>query len=326
MKVFSPVACYRVAPCRVLTRPHFARPPGRSLLSRINAGVDVENATQVTLTESQLAELHSRFPQKDGKVDIEAIRVLEQESSLPVKEWFPGDVLERIFEQGFVTFDQFEHLCEANLILEGKLKEYRIAFDAVDRSGNGTIGYNELVDLFGSLGSPMSEAKITELMVEYDLDKSGQIEFGEFLLLFQNQLLDLKEVLQYTKNVEQIPEGSKGLILLKPGEVMKIFTEAEFDEILERNPEKLIVLFAGLTWCRPCKAVIRPYEKLAAYYNEAIFLKFFGNANSSTKRLFVERLEAKATPAFFFFREKKLIHSHTGKDKAKLEGHLRTFI
>lgn len=309
------------------------RPPRQSLKfkrQRVFAASPTEDAeaseTPVSLTKFQLDELFQKFPQKDGKYDLEAISVLEKDIGVPVKEWFPESEIDQIFKQGYVTFDQFSRLCEANLILEGKLTEYREAFDAVDTSGNGSIGFDELYHLLHFLGTPLSDAKITQMMVDYDLDKSGQIEFNEFMLMFQDHLLDLREVLRYTKEVERTPPSKTGLIRLNKGEVAKIFSEAEFDEILDRNPERLISLFAGLTWCRPCNGMNRPYERFAEMYPDVIFLKFFGNANSSTKHLFIQRLKAEATPAFFFFKNKELIHSHTGKDKEKFEGFLKQFM
>lgn len=326
--------------CTISCRPSSGialRPPRRICLP-LRAGTrhfvaaaspvedDVATQTPVTLTEVQLRELFQKFPQKDGKYDLAAVDILEQDVGLPLKEWFPESQIDEIFKQGFVTFDQFTHLCEANLILEGKLKEYRQAFDAVDQSGNGSIGYDELYDLLQFLDSPLSDAKLTELMVDYDLDKSGQIEFNEFLLMFQNHILDLKDVLEYTKQMDQTPPETKGLIRLKRGEVTKIFSENEFDEIVERNADKLVIVFAGLTWCRPCRAMNKTYEKFAADYPSVIFTKFFGNANSSTKKLFVQRLKAEATPAFFYFRNKELVHSHTGKNREKFEKFLREFL
>ena len=311
--------CYRGRPALVVHRR-------RVVTSASPVEDEVATQTPVVLTDLQLSELRQKFPQKNGKYDIEAIRVLEQDVGLPLKDWFPQEDIDAMFRQGYVSFDQFSRLCQANLILEGKLKEYRAAFDAVDTSGNGTIGYDELSDLLQFLNTSLSDAKITEQMVKYDVDKSGQIEFNEFLLMFHNQFLDLKEVLQYTKRTDQMPPMKAGLIRLKGGEVTKIFREEEFDEILDRNPEKLVAVFAGLTWCRPCRAMNRTYEKFAVHYPDVIFVKFFGNANSSTKRLFVQRLKAEATPAFFFFKNKEMVHSHTGKDKEKFERYLREYM
>lgn len=34
------------------------------------------------------------------------------------------------------------------------------------------------------------------------------------------------------------------------GNVSVIFSEQELEEALAKNPDKLVVLFCGLTWCR----------------------------------------------------------------------------
>lgn len=39
-----------------------------------------------------------------------------------------------------------------------------------------------------------------------------------------------------------------------------IFSEAEFDQVLERFPDRLTVLEASLTWCRPCKGFEPSYK------------------------------------------------------------------
>ena len=52
---------------------------------------------------------------------------------------------------------------------------------------------------------------------------------------------------------------------------------------------------------RPCKGVAKAYEKLAATYNKAVFLKLLGNANMGCKRLFKE-FKIRSTPSFLFFR------------------------
>lgn len=37
-----------------------------------------------------------------------------------------------------------------------------------------------------------------------------------------------------------------------------------------------VVLLCGLSWCRPCKSLTRPLEKLAAHYDGSVFLKVMG--------------------------------------------------
>ena len=58
----------------------------------------------------------------------------------------------------------------------------------------GKIGATQIAQLFEHLGHPLTYEKLVEIMAQYDVDHSGQIEFGEFLRMFRNQLLDLSEV------------------------------------------------------------------------------------------------------------------------------------
>lgn len=61
----------------------------------------------------------------------------------------------------------------------------------------GRVGASELADLFQNLGHPLTYERLVEIMRKYDIDHSGEIEFGEFLRMFQTELLDLQEVLDY---------------------------------------------------------------------------------------------------------------------------------
>jgi hypothetical protein len=60
------------------------------------------------------------------------------------------------------------------------------------------------------------------------------------------------------------------------GTVSLIFSEPELDEVLSKHPGRLVVLFGGVSWCRPCKGVSKPFERMADLYDKAIFLKLVG--------------------------------------------------
>lgn len=230
------------------------------------------------------------------------------------------------------------------MLLEGKLEEYRAAFNAVDNGGNGTISATEIAQLFESLGTPLSYDKLVRMMATYDVDKSGQIDFYEFLRMFRDELLDLKEILDYIKmqptqkNEQQAKvccayycgcsdtSATQADVKRSPGAVAgtvnMIFSEAEFDKILSEAGNKLVVLMASLTWCRPCKAFGPTYEvppentmclwcfnhhhlvqKLSNNYQDVVFVKFYGNSSDETKDMFKNRLKARVTPTFYFFRD-----------------------
>eukprot|EP00879_Flechtneria_rotunda_P022339 GHRR01023569.1.p1 GENE.GHRR01023569.1~~GHRR01023569.1.p1 ORF type:complete len:266 (+),score=106.46 GHRR01023569.1:308-1105(+) len=230
---------------------------------------------------------------------------------------------------GDIDFEEFERLVYDGMVLEGTIQEYEAAFTAVDYSGNGSIGATELAQLFKDLGTPLSLEKVAEVFMAYDKDQSGQIDFGEFLAMFQDKLLDLRKVQAWLASQPEeswAPTGAAGTLLQTvAGDVSVIFTEAELEEALKTHSDKLLVLFCGLTWCRPCKGICRPYEKLAKVYDKAVFIKLFGNANIGCKRLFM-KFKIKSTPSFLFFRQGQLLGSCTGSNKTKLEQTLRSHL
>lgn len=120
-----------------------------------------------------------------------------------IESWLPEVQLQKIMDKydtekkGSLTFEQFSEFSQANILLQGTLQEYRKIFKACDANKDGSIGFSELSVLFERLGMPMSDEKLSSIMMEYDVDSSGFISFTEFLLFFQNQLLELQSVLKY---------------------------------------------------------------------------------------------------------------------------------
>lgn len=68
---------------------------------------------------------------------------------------------------------------------------------------------------------------------------------------------------------------------------VQVESSEQFDSLIKLHPDKVVVLVAGLSWCRPCKSLGRPLEKFAAHYQDgAIFVKVLGDTNDNTKRFF----------------------------------------
>lgn len=81
-----------------------------------------------------------------------------------------------------------------------------------------------------------------------------------------------------------MPEPVNGIYVIDSSE--------QFEALMTLHPDKLIVLLAGLSWCRPCKALTRPLEKMAEHYQDgALFVKVLGDTNDNTKRFFKNRLQ-----------------------------------
>ena len=78
-----------------------------------------------------------------------------------------------------------------------QILEFREAFQAFDKDGNGSITTKELGTVMRSLGQNLSEAEIKEVIDEVDEDKNGTIDFQEFLSLMARKmkLLDKEDEL-----------------------------------------------------------------------------------------------------------------------------------
>ena len=90
-----------------------------------------------------------------------------------------------------------------------QILEFREAFQAFDKDGNGSITTKELGTVMRSLGQNLSESEIKEIIDEVDEDKNGTIDFQEFLSLMarkmkiidkEDELIDAFKVLDLNGN------------------------------------------------------------------------------------------------------------------------------
>ena len=73
-------------------------------------------------------------------------------------------------------------------LTDEQIIEFREAFQAFDKDGNGSITTKELGTVMRSLGQNLSEAEIKEIIDEVDEDKNGVIDFQEFLSLMARKM------------------------------------------------------------------------------------------------------------------------------------------
>ena len=73
-------------------------------------------------------------------------------------------------------------------LTDEQIIEFREAFQAFDKDGNGSITTKELGTVMRSLGQNLSEAEIKEVIDEVDEDKNGTIDFQEFLSLMARKM------------------------------------------------------------------------------------------------------------------------------------------
>ena len=94
--------------------------------------------------------------------------------------------------------DIIEYLTEEQLI------EYREAFQKFDKSNKGYIDAKELGEVLRALGQSPSDEEIKEMTLLVDKDRSGTIDFKEFLGL-------LVLLMQETDREDELIEAFKSL-------------------------------------------------------------------------------------------------------------------
>ena len=175
--------------------------------------------------------------------------------------------------------------------------------------------------------------RVCRLVKRYDRNNDGDISFTEFLRMCRDEnVLPLEEIMCYVK----AGDGGTGVVErdervpLERGRVHLLKSPEGFREAMDAVRETtVVVVFASLTWCRPCKKVQPQIEKLAAAYGETcdvVFLKVYGNESDALKSFFKDELKVRVTPAFFFFQGGKLVESTTGATVTKHEMTLRKML
>ena len=88
-------------------------------------------------------------------------------------------------------------------LTDEQIIEFREAFQAFDKDGNGSITTKELGTVMRSLGQNLSEAEIKEMIYIVDEDKNGTIDFQEFLHLMARKMkiIDKEEELLDAFNI-----------------------------------------------------------------------------------------------------------------------------
>lgn len=123
-------------------------------------------------------------------------------------------------------------------LTDQQIIEFREAFQAFDKDGNGSISTKELGTVMRSLGQNLSEAEIKQMIEIVDEDKSGTIDFKEFLNLMARNMKIInkeEELLDALNTLDQDGSGKISKyklrnIILKTDKKM---TGEEIEEIIK---------------------------------------------------------------------------------------------
>ncbi|DBB18683.1 TPA: hypothetical protein ACH3X3_000291 [Trebouxia sp. C0006] len=109
-----------------------------------------------------------------------------------------------------------------------------------------------------------------------------------------------------------------------PPSVSSLHSSQEFQDVIEQNPGRLIVMMCKAQGCRPCKMFGRKFQRLAEQFQDAIFLDIMGDETNDTRRLMM-KLDVRATPTFFLYRDTRLGQTLTGINENNLRNAITDF-
>ena len=96
-----------------------------------------------------------------------------------MQKWIIGEKRQRkwLCSRGKVRYLDF---------LDSEIQKLKECFGSLDENGGGSIGVEELENPLIGLGFAENKKEIQDMIDLVDKDKSGQIEFDEFLSIIKN--------------------------------------------------------------------------------------------------------------------------------------------
>jgi calmodulin len=123
-------------------------------------------------------------------------------------------------------------------LTEDKIAEFREAFEIFDKNKDGYITIKELGEIMKNLGQTPTEAELTDMINEVDIDGNGNIDFKEFLGLMARKMRDSDTEEELIEAFKVFDRDGNGLIsaselkhvMVSLGEKI---TDEEVDEMIK---------------------------------------------------------------------------------------------
>ena len=96
--------------------------------------------------------------------------------------------------------------------------------------------------------------------------------------------------------------------------VIHIASDSEFDDVLSKADDKLVIVDFSASWCGPCKMIAPAYDELSEEYANSVFLK----VDVDEVPTISQRYQVMAMPTFLFIKKGDVIDRFAGASVDKL--------
>ncbi|KAK9696251.1 EF-hand domain pair [Popillia japonica] len=159
-------------------------------LRRLTSNLDViQQSTEYGLSEDQVAEFKEAFmlfdKDEDGTITMAELGVVMRSLGQRPTETELRDMVNEVDQDGngTIEFNEFLQMMSKKMKDADGEEELREAFRVFDKNNDGLISSNELRHVMTSLGERLSEEEVDDMIKEADMDGDGQVNYEEFVTI-----------------------------------------------------------------------------------------------------------------------------------------------
>ncbi|GJQ83704.1 hypothetical protein Trydic_g592 [Trypoxylus dichotomus] len=148
------------------------------------------NITEYGLSEDQVAEFKEAFmlfdKDEDGTITMAELGVVMRSLGQRPTETELRDMVNEVDQDGngTIEFNEFLQMMSKKMKDADGEEELREAFRVFDKNNDGLISSNELRHVMTSLGERLSEEEVDDMIKEADMDGDGQVNYEGLIKLY----------------------------------------------------------------------------------------------------------------------------------------------
>ncbi|XP_045498108.1 calmodulin-A-like isoform X2 [Colias croceus] len=151
------------------------------------------NLSEYGLTEEQVAEFKEAFmlfdKDEDGTITIAELGVVMRSLGQRPTETELRDMVKEVDQDGngTIEFNEFLQMMSKKMRGADGEDELREAFRVFDKNNDGLISSVELRHVMTNLGERLSEEEVDDMIREADLDGDGMVNYDEFVTILTSK-------------------------------------------------------------------------------------------------------------------------------------------
>ncbi|KAL1463786.1 hypothetical protein WDU94_015499 [Cyamophila willieti] len=165
-----------------------------SRLRRLTAQYDIRTfSSEFGLNEDQVAEFKEAFmlfdKDEDGKVTVAELGVVMRSLGQRPTETELRDMVNEVDQDGngTIEFNEFLQLMSKKMKGAEGEDELKEAFKVFDKNNDGKISSLELRHVMTHLGEKLSEEEVDDMIKEADLNGDGVVDYKEFVTILTSK-------------------------------------------------------------------------------------------------------------------------------------------